>query len=106
MQKLCYLAAVSYAETYKGKDAYGCVERVVVGLGYPALLFKKSVEVGYKGGEQLQEGCVEVCVQLVRLLVAELGRACKLYKLGILLVFNPLDNLLANILELVDVYGA
>ena len=62
VQKFCNLAAVGYAESDKGENAYYGVERLVVGWHNAVLWFQQRVELVDKGREQLQECVVEVLV--------------------------------------------
>lgn len=103
MQKLRYLAAVSYAETYESEYANGCIERLVVGRQDVAFGLEQRIEVVHKRREQLEKSGVEGGVQLVSLFAGELGGACQLSQFGVLSVFDALYDLLANVFQLVNV---
>ena len=81
MKKLGYLATVINSETYQCKNSYSCVQPFLPRELHLLFQTQQLVETIDEIREQMEEGCIEVYVQLVKLLLLRFRRPRKLFQL-------------------------
>ena len=105
MQELGNLRTVLNTKPNERKDAQSGVQLVFSRHHYTFLRNKKLIEVGNEIGEQMEEGIIEIGIEVFYLLRLHVGGFCQSIQF---LIFTPLNHTvdtLTKIINLVNIVG-